>query len=59
MNVNLTEAFGDGDMFAILKHILVPLVKSFSPDFILVSAGFDAGAYILIFPSHISHEINI
>ncbi|KAI4982436.1 hypothetical protein ZWY2020_022928 [Hordeum vulgare] len=42
VNVNLTEPYGDGDMLAIFKHILVPVVKSYSPDYILVSAGFDA-----------------
>lgn len=34
---------GDADYLAVWDHILVPVAKEFSPDIIIVSAGFDAG----------------
>ncbi|KAM7268167.1 hypothetical protein ACFE04_010333 [Oxalis oulophora] len=33
---------GDADYLAVWDHILIPVVKEFEPDIILVSAGFDA-----------------
>ncbi|EXB56058.1 hypothetical protein L484_001083 [Morus notabilis] len=33
---------GDADYLAVWDHILVPVAKEFSPDIIIVSAGFDA-----------------
>lgn len=34
---------GDADYFAAWDHVLIPVVKEFNPDMIIVSAGFDAG----------------
>jgi acetoin utilization deacetylase AcuC-like enzyme len=41
VNVPLHAGFGDEDFIAIFKKILMPVAQEFSPDFILVSAGFD------------------
>ncbi|KAJ3697970.1 hypothetical protein LUZ61_001675 [Rhynchospora tenuis] len=35
---------GDADYLAVWDHVLIPVVESFNPDIILVSAGFDAAA---------------
>lgn len=37
---------GDADYIAAWNHVLLPVVESFDPDIILVSAGFDAGMRI-------------
>ena len=41
INVPLRTGLGDGDFYQIFKVILGPVLDSFKPDFILVSAGFD------------------
>jgi acetoin utilization deacetylase AcuC-like enzyme len=41
VNVPLSPGAGDTDFAAIFGRLLVPIAESFSPDFILVSAGFD------------------
>jgi acetoin utilization deacetylase AcuC-like enzyme len=41
VNVPLSPGAGDEDFAAIYNRLVVPIGKSFSPDFILVSAGFD------------------
>ena len=41
INVPLGPGAGDDDFAAIFNRLLVPVGKSFAPDFILVSAGFD------------------
>lgn len=41
VNVPLTPGHGDSAYYQIFKHILSPVVGSFKPEFILVSAGFD------------------
>jgi len=41
VNVPLSPGAGDEDFAAIFNRLLVPIGKSFSPDFIIVSAGFD------------------
>ncbi|CAH9057338.1 unnamed protein product [Cuscuta epithymum] len=33
---------GDADYLAVWEHILIPVAKSFCPDLVIVSAGFDA-----------------
>ncbi len=40
-NVPLSPGKGDADYFFIFKEILYPIVQSYQPQFILVSAGFD------------------
>ncbi len=40
-NVPLPLGCGDSDYGNILRHLLAPLARGFSPDLILVSAGFD------------------
>lgn len=34
---------GDADYFAIWDHLVLPLIEKYSPEMILISAGFDAG----------------
>ncbi len=41
VNVPLRAGAGDMEYAAIFNHILTPVARQFSPDFILVSAGFD------------------
>jgi len=41
LNVPLSGGQGDDDYLNIFKEILGPAIKKFSPDFILVSAGYD------------------
>jgi acetoin utilization deacetylase AcuC-like enzyme len=41
LNVPLPEGTGDDVMLEVSRQILIPRAKSFSPDVILVSAGFD------------------
>ncbi|OVA00799.1 Histone deacetylase superfamily [Macleaya cordata] len=33
---------GDADYFAVWEHVLIPVAKTFNPDMILISGGFDA-----------------
>lgn len=42
VNVPLSPGCSNEDFFRIYEEILVPIAKQFSPDFILVSAGFDS-----------------
>ncbi len=42
VNVPLTVGCGDTDYANVFRHILVPLIEKFSPELIMVSAGFDA-----------------
>lgn len=44
VNVPLILGFGDGDLLAVYDDLLIPLMKSFKPKAIVVSAGFDAVA---------------
>jgi len=43
-NVNLAmpAGAGDGEYYAAFREVLVPVARRFDPDFVLVSAGFDA-----------------
>ena len=41
VNVPLQPGAGDEEYNAIFREILIPVAREFSPDFILVSAGFD------------------
>nr|XP_051226058.1 histone deacetylase 18-like isoform X2 [Lolium perenne] len=42
VNVPLRTNFGDADMLYVWEEILLPLLKEFDPDIILLSCGFDA-----------------
>ena len=42
VNVPIPSGFGDAEYAAIFQRILVPIADSFTPDLVLVSAGFDA-----------------
>lgn len=42
VNVGLPAGAGDRDYLATFDHVLVPALRRFRPDLILVSAGFDA-----------------
>jgi acetoin utilization deacetylase AcuC-like enzyme len=42
MNIPLPRGFGDGEFIAIFNKLLRPIIKSYAPDMLLVSAGFDA-----------------
>lgn len=41
VNVPLTPGCSDGDFFQVFNRVVVPVVDSFQPDFLFVSAGFD------------------
>ena len=46
-NVNIpweTKGMGDGDYMYAFQHVVMPIANSFEPDFVIVSAGFDAAA---------------
>lgn len=46
-NVNIpweTKGMGDGDYMYAFQHVVMPIATSFDPDFVIVSAGFDAAA---------------
>lgn len=50
---------GDADYLAAWEHVLIPVANEFSPDLIIVSAGFDAGlmavtSFIQSVSSHLS-----
>lgn len=42
MNVPLASGFGDTDYINIFQNKLLPAAQKFQPDFVLISAGFDA-----------------
>lgn len=44
MNVGLPEGFGDAALWAACSQVLLPASRSFRPDLIIVSAGFDAAS---------------
>ena len=44
MNVPLKRGLGDADFLTLYRHLLVPVARSFRPELILVSAGFDIHA---------------
>ena len=39
-----TKGMGDGDYMYAFQHVVMPIANSFSPDLVIVSAGFDAAA---------------
>jgi acetoin utilization deacetylase AcuC-like enzyme len=41
LNIPLPAGCADGEYLAVFRDIIVPAVKSFQPDWLLVSAGFD------------------
>ena len=41
INIPLPRGYGDGEYAALMESILAPVAKAFSPDLVLVSAGFD------------------
>jgi acetoin utilization deacetylase AcuC-like enzyme len=42
LNIPLPAGCGDGEYLGVFRDIIVPAVKKFQPEWILVSAGFDA-----------------
>lgn len=42
VNIPFNTVAGDGDYLAAFFHIILPIAYEFAPDFVLVSAGFDA-----------------
>jgi len=42
INVPLGKGFGDADVMYVYDHVFSPAIAAFEPDFVLVSAGFDA-----------------
>ncbi len=42
VNVGLPAGSGDRDYLAAFDHVLIPAIRRFRPDLVLVSAGFDA-----------------
>jgi len=44
VNVPLPASCGDEEYLAVLDHTLLPIARQFHPQFVLVSAGFDAHA---------------
>lgn len=47
MNVNIpwqTGGMGDGDYMYAFQRVIMPIALEFNPDFVIVSAGFDAAA---------------
>jgi acetoin utilization deacetylase AcuC-like enzyme len=44
VNLPLPAGCGDAEYAAVFEQVLLPLLRSFRPEFILVSAGFDAHA---------------
>lgn len=42
VNIPFNTVSGDGDYLAAFFHIVLPIAYEFAPDFVLVSAGFDA-----------------
>jgi acetoin utilization deacetylase AcuC-like enzyme len=44
VNVPLDAGSGDAEYVAAMKNVVEPAIRAFSPDLLLISAGFDAGA---------------
>ncbi len=42
VNLPLPAGMGDAEFEAIFERVVVPVAESYSPDFVLISAGFDA-----------------
>ena len=42
VNVPFPAGFGDDEHVAAFKHVIDPVARQFDPDFVLISAGFDA-----------------
>ncbi len=42
VNLPMPAGAGDGEYYAAFRDVLVPVARRFEPDFVLVSAGFDA-----------------
>ena len=52
-NINVPwpgAGFSDADYLAAWEHVLLPVARSYAPDIILISAGFDAGALTMHAP---------
>ena len=43
VNVSLEHELRDDDLLAVFDYVFLPLANQFKPDFVLVSAGYDAG----------------
>lgn len=41
---SLNPPLGDAEYIAAFRTVVMPIARSFNPDFVLVSAGFDAGS---------------
>lgn len=42
VNIPLTAGYGDQDVYVVAREVLVPVVTAYKPQYILVSAGYDA-----------------
>ncbi len=42
MNIPISREFTDDDMVYIYRHTLLPVIRGFNPDMLMVAAGFDA-----------------
>jgi len=54
VNIPLPAQCGDGDYIAMFEEILDPIARQFDPQFILISAGFDAHADDPLAGMHVS-----
>ena len=45
VNIPLGEDCGDDDYYYAFVHLVLPLIDQFTPDFIVIAAGFDASIY--------------
>jgi len=45
VNVPMPAGFGDAEWTAAFRRVVVPVARAFAPEFVLVSAGFDAHAH--------------
>ncbi|GJN16095.1 hypothetical protein PR202_gb03048 [Eleusine coracana subsp. coracana] len=45
INASLGYAITNGDMLAVFDYLFLPVAQEFEPDFVLVSAGFDAAIH--------------
>jgi len=41
INIPLSSGYGDGEYLSLFEHIIIPIGREFSPQLILISAGFD------------------
>ena len=56
MNVPWPAGMGDAEYLAAFDRVLLPIARSFSPELVLVSAGFDAAAGDLLGGMRVSPE---